>query len=201
MIIFTPIFEKDISEKQTIPKFDGIRMTLDEFQNWNPEIEAGIKYEWNNGVVEAEEKMKFNEQKIVYKLQHHFLKTSAHKNGNSLFSEVECFLKQINKVRIPDICFLTKDQIQNCNNPETSQVPYFVIEIISPSNSSFEVEQKIRDYFHSGVKVIWCIFPNHKEIKIYKSIKDIKVCLEDDICDVGDIIPDFQITVNEIFQS
>ena len=39
-----------------------------------------------------------------------------------------------------------------------------------------------------------------KEVKVYKSIKDIKVCLEDDICDVGSLIPDFLISVKEIFQ-
>jgi hypothetical protein len=37
MIIFTPVLEKEITIKQTIPKFDGMRMTYDEFQNWNPE--------------------------------------------------------------------------------------------------------------------------------------------------------------------
>ncbi len=200
MIIFTPISEKNIKEKQTIPKFDGVRMTIEEFQNWNPEIESGIKYEWNNGIVEAEEKMKFSEQKIVVQLQNQFSKTLAFQKGDSLLSEVECYLPKINKIRIPDICYLTKNQIENCKNPETSQVPLFVIEILSPSNSTFEVEQKIRDYFSAGVQIIWCILPNHKEVKVYKSIKEIKVCLEDDICDVGNLIPDFLIPVHEIFQ-
>ena len=199
MIIFTPVLEKDITMKQTIPKFDGIRMTYDEFQNWNPEIEEGIKYEWDNGVVEAEERVKFKEQKIVYQLQNQFLKTASFQNGDGLLSEVECFLSKINKVRIPDICFLTKNQIENCKNPSISQVPLFIIEIISPSNSSFEVEQKIRDYFTSGVKIVWIILPNHKEVKIYKSIKDIKICLDNDVCDAGDVIPGFQIRVDEIF--
>ena len=38
MIIFTPISEKIIKEKQTIPKFDVVRMTIEKFQNWNPEV-------------------------------------------------------------------------------------------------------------------------------------------------------------------
>jgi hypothetical protein len=33
-------------------------MSFEEFQNWEPEDEVGVEYEWNNGILEAEEKMK-----------------------------------------------------------------------------------------------------------------------------------------------
>ena len=198
MIIFTPINEKDNKEVQTFPKFDGVSMTLDEFQNWNPEIEAGIKYEWNNGIVEAEEKMKVDELYIYTNLVKAFQSRSNFKMGYFI-SEVNIYLKNLNKIRRPDIIFLNENDIQKSKS-EIDLVPQFIIEIVSDSNSINEVETKIRDYFSSGVKIIWIILPIHKEVKVYKSIKEIKICLEDDICDVGDVIPDFYITVNEIFQ-
>jgi len=198
MIIFTPIFEKVFSEKQTIPKFDGVRMTLDEFQNWNPEIEAGIKYEWDNGVVEAEEKMRVDELYIYTNLVKAFQTKSNIKMGYFI-SEVNIYLKNLNKIRRPDIIFINEKELQN-TKINIDLIPQFIIEIVSDSNSINEVEGKIRDYFSSGVKIIWIILPIHKEVKVYKSIKEVKICLEDDICDVGDLIPNFQITVNEIFQ-
>lgn len=198
MIIFTPINEKDNKEVQTFPKFDGVSMTLDEFQNWNPEIEAGIKYEWNNGIVEAEEKMKVDELYIYTNLVKAFQSRSNFKMGYFI-SEVNIYLKNLNKIRRPDIIFLNENDIQKSKS-EIDLVPQFIIEIVSDSNSINEVETKIRDYFSSGVKIIWIILPIHKEVKVYKSIKEIKICLEDDICDVGDVIPDFYMTVNEIFQ-
>jgi len=199
MIILTPILDFENKEKPIIPKYDGTRMTIEEFKIWDPEVEEGIKYEWNNGVIEAEDRMKFNELKIINQLNNKFFKTDSFTRGDRLISEIECYLSKINKVRIPDVCFLSKNQIQDCKNPHVSQIPLFVIEIISPSNSSFEVEDKIKDYFLSGVQIVWCIYPKHKEVKVYKSIRDIKICLDGDICDVGEVIPDFQISVNEIF--
>jgi len=198
MIIFTPVLEKEITIKQTIPKFDGIRMTYDEFQNWNPEIEEGIKYEWDNGVVEAEERMRIDEIHIYTNLVKTLQSNYKLNIVGYFISEVNIYFKNLNKIRRPDIIFLTEDEVQK-TKLKIDFIPQFVIEVVSHSNSINEIENKIWDYFTSGVKIVWIILPNHKEVKIYKSIKDIKICLDNDVCDAGDVIPDFQIRVDEIF--
>jgi Uma2 family endonuclease len=198
MIIFTPIFEDTPKDKPAIPKYDGLEMRLDEFLN--SEIEdPGFKYEWNNGILEAEHSRKFNEQLLVDRILRKFSQTNVYKEGNSLLPEVECFLKPILSVKKPDVCYLTKDQIQNSTSKTVDQIPQFVIEILSPSNSGLEVERKIQDYFLSGVKLIWTIYPELKMVKIHTSPKQTKICTLGDICDTDGIIPEFQITVNELF--
>jgi Uma2 family endonuclease len=198
MIIFTPVLEKEITIKQTIPKFDGMRMTYDEFQNWNPETEEGIKYEWDNGVVEAEERMRIDEIHIYTNLVKTLQSNYKLNIVGYFISEVNIYFKNLNKIRRPDIIFLTEDEVQK-TKLKIDFIPQFVIEVVSHSNSINEIENKIWDYFTSGVKIVWIILPNHKEVKIYKSIKDIKICLDNDVCDAGDVIPDFQIRVDEIF--
>ncbi len=198
MIIFTPVLEKEITIKQTIPKFDGMRMTYDEFQNWNPETEEGIKYEWDNGVVEAEERMRIDELHIYTNLVKTLQSNYKLNIVGYFISEVNIYFKNLNKIRRPDIIFLTEDEVQK-TKLKIDFIPQFVIEVVSHSNSINEIENKIWDYFTSGVKIVWIILPNHKEVKIYKSIKDIKICLDNDVCDAGDVIPDFQIRVDEIF--
>jgi hypothetical protein len=44
MIVFAPIYESEIKEKTIIPKYDGVKMSLEEFYNWVREKEPGIKY-------------------------------------------------------------------------------------------------------------------------------------------------------------
>lgn len=198
MIIFTPVLEKEITIKQTIPKFDGMRMTYDEFQNWNPDTDEGIKYEWDNGVVEAEERMRIDEIHIYTNLVKTLQSNYKLNIVGYFISEVNIYFKNLNKIRRPDIIFLTEDEVQK-TKLKIDFIPQFVIEVVSHSNSINEIENKIWDYFTSGVKIVWIILPNHKEVKIYKSIKDIKICLDNDVCDAGDVIPDFQIRVDEIF--
>ncbi|MCB1189598.1 MAG: Uma2 family endonuclease [Leptospiraceae bacterium] len=199
MIIFTPILESELKEKPSVPKYDGIKMRLEEFLVSEFD-DPGYKYEWNNGLLEADNKLKFSEQILVDNIIRKYCQTDSFKKGNSLLPEVECYLSKVQSVKKPDICYLTKEQIKNSRQKSVDQVPSFVIEIISPSNTVSEIEKKIHDYFQAGTKVIWIIYPELCSVKVYYSPKQIKVCTENDICDAGDVISDFHITVNEIFQ-
>ena len=198
MIIFTPILESESKEKLPLPKYDGIKMSLEDFLTTKVE-DQGFKYEWNNGVLEAEYAMKFSEQILVDTIIRRFCTTNSFKEGNSLLPEVECYLKSIDSVKKPDICYLTKEQIKNSRQKSVDQVPSFLIEIISPSNSVIEIEKKIHDYFQAGVKIIWIVYPELKLVKIYSSPKSVLICTDKDDCNTGSIIPDFHITVEEIF--
>jgi hypothetical protein len=58
MIVITPITKSEIKKNSLVPKYDWIKMSSEEFQNWVSEVELGVKYERNNGILEADEKMK-----------------------------------------------------------------------------------------------------------------------------------------------
>jgi Uma2 family endonuclease len=198
MIIFTPILERNITNQQGIPKYDGNAMSLEEFQNWKQE-EEGIKYEWNNGVVEADEKIRTDEIYIFRNITKAFQIQNNSKNPGYFISEVNLFLKDLNKIRRPDIAFFNEDEIKKSKS-DKYMIPRFIIEIVSDSNSANEIELKVREYFSNGVQVVWCIYPNLKVVKVYKSIREVAICLENDECDAVPVIPNFKISVNEIFE-
>lgn len=198
MIHFVPVSESPKVTPSPIPRFEGLEMNLETYLNYKFK-EPGYKYEWNNGILEASEKLKFSEQKIINNILNHFQKTDSYQKGDRLMIEVECFLTNINKVKIPDICLLRKFQIENCSDESIYQTPDFIIEIISKSNSGNEIAQKNNDYFSSGVKVVWNIYPELKEVIIFNSYNEIRKCIQTNICDTEEVIPDFRIPVNEIF--
>jgi hypothetical protein len=67
-------------------------MSFEEFQNWEPEDEVGVKYEWNNGILEAEEKMKLEEIYIFTNIQNVFQKKSKMSKNSYFISEVIIYL-------------------------------------------------------------------------------------------------------------
>ncbi len=73
-----------------------------------------------------------------------------------------------------------------------------MIEILSESDNINKVEEKVTEYFKAGVKVIWHIFPDLKMVYVYTSRRNVKVCLEDDICSTSPVLPDFEIVVSEM---
>ena len=199
MIITVPIpLEKAAERTVPVPAYDGLKMSLENYLHWAPPEPDGFKYEWNDGVLEADESMKLEEVKIFQNINRKFVLTDAYRQGAELVMEVECRLTKINKVRRPDICALTAEQIRNPEREE-SNIPAFVIEIISPFNASWEVETKMRDYFKAGVKNVWHVYPNAAEVRVYYSPKNIKVCTDDDLCEAGPAFPDFSIKASDIF--
>lgn len=192
-----PTLQGEQKEKPSIPKYDGIQMSLDEFLNSNFD-DPGFKYEWDNGIVEASETMKQNERIIYRNINRRFIKTKAFQEGYELISEADCNIKKLKKLRRPDIGIFSKEQIER---PDSSQEsPEIIIEILSPSNSIIEEEKKINEYFQSGSKIVWHIFPELRVVKIYTSVKSVKICSDKDICDFGDTIPDFKISVEDLFK-
>jgi Uma2 family endonuclease len=174
----------------------GKRMTLEQFLAWNPEV-PGVKFEWSKGEVITEYLMKKDERYIIDNIISRFNITSEYQLGNRIMGEADVDLSSVRSYRRPDACYLTREQIKT---PDSApQEPLFVIEVASPSNSGEDILVKIKEYFTAGTQVVWVIYPDLKLMYVYTDIKTVKICSDHDICSGTPVIPDFEMSVNEIF--
>lgn len=169
--------------------------TLEEFLAW--ELNDGFKYEWNDGEIIKTENMNRKLLFLIGKLYQLFHKTAAFRDGGLLLAEQDVMLSGI-QLRRPDLAFFSLSQIQKSPDGE-DPIPEFVIEIISSYDQINQLEKKIAEYFKAGVKVIWNIIPEQEVVYVYTSRRDVKICLENDICSASPVLPDFEISVNELF--
>jgi Uma2 family endonuclease len=186
--------------RKSLPKplHDGEKMTLEKYLNW--ESEDGFKYEWDNETLIAVKGMKSTERMTVSRLTRKFSLTRAYQNGDELLPEPDTFFKAVNKLRIPNLAFFTRQQLLD-SEKGAEAVPAFVIEILSQSNTAGEMETKRLDYFFSGVQTVWEIFPKQKMVKVYSSSKLVQICTDGDLCSAAPAVADFQISVHDIFYS
>jgi Uma2 family endonuclease len=158
------------------------------------------KYEWNNGIVEQKEKTINRDQtKILQRLMRLFTQTKAYKDMGELINEVDMLMKTANRTRRAAIAYMTPQQIEESDNGKLSVCP-FVIEVVSKNDQVNELGEKIKEYFDNGVQVLWIIYPKLKKVEVYHSVKDIKVCLENDICSAAPVISDLSISVQSLLQ-
>ncbi len=72
--------------------------------------------------------------------------------------------------RRPDLAFVSyKRWPKNRRVPNTNAwavIPDLAIEAVSPSNTAEEINQKIQDYFQSGVLSVWVINPTSEQIYV-----------------------------------
>ncbi len=169
---------------------------VDAFEKWAFQQEFG--YEFVNGKAIKKNMIKYLEYFILRKLMRLFTKTKAYSQNSELLTETMIKLPN-DKIRVPDMAYFTDAQIIEASEGG-SPIPEFVIEFLSKNDTLEEVEEKINDYFASGVKVVWYINLKRETIYVYTSPKKINVCSGDDIVSASPVVDDYTFPGKEIFK-
>lgn len=124
--------------------------------------------------------------KLIRTLNRLFLKTNAHQVGGELIQE-------------NDLVFFSAEDIEKSD--EIKPIPAFAIILISENDKVGDIQEKISEYFKAGaggvpLKVVWLIFPEEKSVHVYTSRRDVKICIENDICSAAPVLLGFEIGVN-----
>ena len=48
----------------------------------------------------------------------------------------------------------------------------------------------------AGVKVVWNIYPELEAVYVYTSRREVKICIESDVCSAKPVLPEFEIGVD-----
>lgn len=107
------------------------------------------------------------------------------------------------RIRLPDIVFLSRDQLPGGKLPaETIPTlpPTLAVEVYSKTNTAKEIAQKLEEYFASGGRLAWVVYPKTKTIKVHdKPGPPVAVLGESDTLDGGAVLPGFSLLIAELF--
>ncbi len=104
-------------------------------------------------------------------------------------------------VRAPDAAFVRQAAIDEQGTPKGywEGAPDLVVEVISPSDTYTEIDEKVDEWLIAGCAMVWVVNPRRETVEVYRSPQDITVLRGDDILDGGDVIEGFQCRVQDIF--
>ena len=108
----------------------------------------------------------------------------------------------IDQVRIPDVCFISRDRLPGGKLPKgpiPGLVPDLACEIISASNTPGEMERKLLDYFSAGVRLVWYIDPRSRTVVAYSAADQGMELTEAESLDGGEVLPGFTLPLRELF--
>jgi Uma2 family endonuclease len=170
-------------------------LTLETFRLKYSNREDGYKYEFKKGeIIKSRSHMNVRQYSIIRNISRRFAQTKAWHNGDELCVELEQITLP-EQMRKPDISYMTAERLGGSDE----SVSPFVIEIVSPTDKAQDVEDKRLEYFEAGVKVVWQIYPKTKSVHIYTAPTDVRICTGDRVCDATPVLPDFEITAQEVF--
>ena len=78
-------------------------------------------------------------------------------------------------------------------------VPDVAVEVISPSDLYYEVEDKAEEYLEAGVIVVWVINPSNRSVRIFRrEARPVQLGPNDELT-AEEIMPGFRCRVADLF--
>lgn len=125
-----------------------------------------------------------------------------HKLGKTYAAETGFVLaRNPDTVRAPDAAFVREERL--ADQPKTGffeGAPDLAVEVISPSETVDDVENKVIDYLEAGTTAVWLIYPRTQTLTIYRSLTNVEILTIADTLTGGDLLPGFSVSLKEIFE-
>jgi Uma2 family endonuclease len=112
-----------------------------------------------------------------------------------------CFPGKRNRMRRPDVSLILAERM----TPElfeegfTSIPPDLVIEVVSPKDRVYELEEKLDDYRAAAIPVVWLVYPSIRKVRIIHRGETRPALGPDDELTCEDILPGFRCRVADLF--
>ena len=106
-------------------------------------------------------------------------------------------------VREPDIAYFSAEKIPLDARVTgyAEVVPDLVVEVVSPSNSRQEVNDKALMWLRYGVRLVLAVHPDTRTVEAHREGHRVLTFTENDTLDGMDVLPGFTCAVRDIFDS
>src|SRR5580698_1741284 len=175
-----------------------ILLTAEQFDNYP--FEEDKRYELDEGELIEMTRPAYKHNSVMARL-HGALFKFFERNpiGEALLSE-NLYALAPNTRRAPDLAVIMGNRHAELENATVIPIiPEIAVEILSPSETPRMIHRKLKQYFDAGVKEVWLIDPDVREIEIWAGTK-----LPDRALAAGDVLasrllPGFELALEDLF--
>lgn len=106
-------------------------------------------------------------------------------------------------VRAPDVAFVAAGRFAGNVLPArfADLAPDLVVEVVSPSDTAREIQEKVEDWLRAGVRMVWVVYPSTRSVTVYRSLTEVRVLTEAETLEGEDVLPGFTCPVRDLFPS
>ncbi len=118
-----------------------------------------------------------------------------HKLGRILTGEVGIYTERDpDTVRGADVIFISNERMAQVQSQSYLDVaPELIVEVLSPDDRWYDVNDKLAEYFNIGVQVVWIADPRRRQVHVYRSLTEVEIFGVDDTLSGGEVLPGFPI--------
>ncbi len=106
-------------------------------------------------------------------------------------------------VRAPDVSFVSRERLSALSFDEEGYfpgAPDFLVEVVSPSDSFAEVQEKVYLWLAAGAKLVVAILPRQRACFVYRPGQAVLRLGSADTLDASDAVPGWTLSLAEILK-
>lgn len=107
-------------------------------------------------------------------------------------------------MRVPDASFVRADRLPpqgfGLGTRLFKFAPDLAVEVLSPSETASQLQEKLDDYVRSGTTLVWVVDPVRRTVRIVSTDVPETLLRERDTLTGGHVLPAFSCDVAEIFE-
>lgn len=105
-------------------------------------------------------------------------------------------------LRGPDLSFVSTERLATLPRRRSFFVgaPDLAVEVLSPSNTRWEIEVKVEEYLAAGARAVWVVDPRRQTVVVHPTGRKPVTLGPSDTLDGGDYLPGFRLVVAEVFE-
>lgn len=189
----------DIIDDSTPSKWDGQRMTLEEFLAL-PEEKPALEFD---GEVVTQKMAPTPDHTELQAIFREAFNDAARENqlGRAFF---ELRFRVGRLVRVPDVSYYRLNHLRilpGGHYDRTQGIPDIAVEIVSPEQSVTSLIRKCQEYLANGAQIALVVDPDDEAILAFRSGQAVRVLQDGDRVDVDDVLPGLTLTVRELFDA
>jgi Uma2 family endonuclease len=104
-------------------------------------------------------------------------------------------------VRSPDMAFVRGDRLpaHGLGSGFVEVAPDLIVEVLSPTETASDLEEKLRDYDTAGTTLVWVIDPVKRVIIVRAADAPVRWLPADAVLNGGSVLPGFSVSVAGLF--
>ena len=163
----------------------------------------GFRYELVRGQLKKMAPARHRHGKIALRLGWRLAQHVESNNLGVAFAAETGFLLSSNPdtVRAPDVGFVSRRRAEEVGDTEGywQGAPDLAVEILSPSDTYTEIEEKATEWLNAGTHMVLVVDPRRRTVTIYRALTDITILTEEAALEGGDIVPGWTMPVSDLF--
>jgi Uma2 family endonuclease len=181
-------------------------MTVEEFlalpdDGIDRDLINGIVREWGPRMTRRSRKHSRAEVRISHLLES-WLERQPEPRGAVHAGEAGCILTRDPDVIVGiDVAYISADLAAQPGDETTmiNGVPTLAVEILSPSNTQEEIDEKVDAYRHAGVPIVWVVNPRRRTVEVLQAGAEPQLFNVTQELTAEPHLPGFRVRVADIF--